>query len=193
MPPKKEDRRVRLTKLAIRESLVELMQQQPIGKISVKMICEAADINRSTFYAHYADQHQLLDSLQREMAAGIREHISATRFTDGDDAVEVVVQVLVYARQNAALFQVLLGEHGNYAFHRELMHLVREKTLEELRGKGVDAAVSRYVELFAVNGILSIIRAWLQAGCPESPAAFAQLILKLMMQGVSSLYPPFGP
>ena len=49
MKAEKEDRRVRLTKQAIRESLIELMQEYPIAKISVKMICDTADINRSTF------------------------------------------------------------------------------------------------------------------------------------------------
>ena len=52
----KEDRRIRITKKAIKESLIELLQEYPIAKISVKMICESADINRSTFYAHYNDQ-----------------------------------------------------------------------------------------------------------------------------------------
>jgi hypothetical protein len=48
----KTDRRVRLTKQIIKESLVELMRDHPIYRVSVKMLCEAADINRSTFYAH---------------------------------------------------------------------------------------------------------------------------------------------
>ncbi|WP_286946022.1 TetR/AcrR family transcriptional regulator [Acetobacterium sp. UBA5834] len=43
---------------------MELMETRPISKISVKMICETADINRSTFYAHYADQYALLTQLE---------------------------------------------------------------------------------------------------------------------------------
>ncbi|MDL2213990.1 TetR/AcrR family transcriptional regulator [Clostridia bacterium OttesenSCG-928-O13] len=190
MKTEREDRRVRITKMAIRESLIELMQQQPIAKISVKMICEAADINRSTFYAHYQDQYDLLDKIQREAAAGIREYISYTQFTDNDEgAVSVVVQVLEYARANAALFKVLLSEHGDSTFQSEIMHLVQQKTMEELYGdKQVLPAVTKYIELFAINGILSIIHYWLENGCVDSPEALAQLILKLLMEGIRSFY-----
>ena len=190
MKHEKEDRRVRITKIAIRDSLIELMQQYPIAKISVKMICESADINRSTFYAHYADQNDLLDKIQQEAAEGIKAHVVATRFTEqGEDSIAVVVQVLEYAQENSALFRVLLSNHGDSTFQRELMYFVQQKTLEELRGhKQVDATVTKYVELFAINGILSIIHAWLEEGCRDSPRMMAELIMKLLMQGIQSLY-----
>lgn len=195
--PKREDRRVRLTKLAIRESLIELMQQYPMAKISVKMICEAADINRSTFYAHYADQYDLLNKIQQEVADGIRDYIAATRFTGAsEEAVPVVVQVLEYARANAALLKVLLSGHGDSVFQTKLMYLAQEKMLEELRGsRQLEPWVARYIELFAINGVLSIIHAWLEGGCADEPQVLAGLVMKLLMQGVSSLYaaPPTAP
>lgn len=47
MKPAADDRRVRKTKIAIKDALVELMQKQHISGISIRAICEAADINRS--------------------------------------------------------------------------------------------------------------------------------------------------
>ena len=49
---KKIDYRVRLTKQIIRQNLVPLMKEYHISRISIKMLCERAEINRSTFYAH---------------------------------------------------------------------------------------------------------------------------------------------
>lgn len=48
-----ESRRTRYTRLAMQDALVELLQDQPLGSITVKALCERADVNRSTFYAHY--------------------------------------------------------------------------------------------------------------------------------------------
>lgn len=79
---RKEDRRVRITKAAIRESLIELMSTYPLSKVSVKMICEKADINRSTFYAHYQDQYDLLHKIQKEVIADIRTYLAGKTFTD---------------------------------------------------------------------------------------------------------------
>ena len=190
MNQKKEDRRVRVTKKVISESFIELMQQYPITKISVKMICESADINRSTFYSHYADQYDLLSKIQHEVAGGIKENISPTRFTENNkDAVSVIIRILEYAKENAPLFRVLLSEHSNSTFQEELKYLVREKTLEEMGGDAqLGASVTKYIELFAINGILSIIARWLEDDCADTPEFLANLIMKLIMQGIRSLY-----
>ena len=45
---KKENRRVRYTRLALRESLLAQMEKQPLNKITVTRVCETADVNRST-------------------------------------------------------------------------------------------------------------------------------------------------
>lgn len=67
MPEKKQDARVRYTKMVIRNSLLELLRIKPIAKITVTEICERADINRATFYAHYSDPSDLLHSLEAEV------------------------------------------------------------------------------------------------------------------------------
>lgn len=36
-------------------AVLELMNQTPFEKITVRLICESAGVNRSTFYAHYTD------------------------------------------------------------------------------------------------------------------------------------------
>ena len=49
MKEKKIDQRVRLTQSLLKNALVKLMQEQHISKISVRALCDAAGINRSTF------------------------------------------------------------------------------------------------------------------------------------------------
>ena len=52
----KESRRVQMTKKLLRESVIELMEQKPLNKISIKDICDNADVNRTTFYKYYGEQ-----------------------------------------------------------------------------------------------------------------------------------------
>ena len=56
----KMDRKTRYTRMVLQDSLIELMKEKPISKITIKELCEKADINRTTFYAHYTDQYDLL-------------------------------------------------------------------------------------------------------------------------------------
>ena len=46
------NRRTAYTKTAIRRTFFELLEEKDFEKISVREICQRADINRSTFYRH---------------------------------------------------------------------------------------------------------------------------------------------
>ena len=63
---KRDDRRAAYSKKMIRESLYELMKTKPLNKITVKEICETADVNRSTFYAYYMDIYDLHQKITKE-------------------------------------------------------------------------------------------------------------------------------
>ena len=49
------DRRVKYTKMIIRETFINLLEKKNINKITVSEICKEADINRATFYRYYLD------------------------------------------------------------------------------------------------------------------------------------------
>lgn len=61
------DRRVKYTLLALRGSLLELMREKDVSRITVKELCERADVNRGTFYAHYASPADLLEQIEQEL------------------------------------------------------------------------------------------------------------------------------
>ena len=183
----KNDLRVRLTKQIIRDSLVPLMKKYPVSRISIKMLCESAGINRSTFYAHYADVYDLLYQIQQEIISELSAHISGNAFAEQNKlTVEALEEILSYAKSNAELFEVLLSEHGDFAFQREIMLLTQQKTVEELQNmKHLDPGVSEYLQLFVVNGALNVIQKWLSNGMRESVSDMAELCSTLLYKGLS--------
>jgi len=189
MEKKKEDRRIRITKQAIRESLIELMQQYPIARISVKMLCESADINRSTFYAHYRDQYDLLKSIQQDVITDIKEQVYLKEFFHGSEtAVFVLAQMLVYGKENAEMLKAVLNENGDPAFQNELMQLVQDKIMLEFHGdKSLDQHTLRYLKRFILAGLLSMTRHWLDENCDDDPDMLANLMVKLIVRGTSGL------
>lgn len=48
----KSDARVRYTRMVIKNAFITLLKRKPLNKISVKQVCELAEINRATFYKH---------------------------------------------------------------------------------------------------------------------------------------------
>ena len=69
------DRRVRKTRAQLRAGLARLMQQKNIKEITVKELVDEIDINRSTFYLHYTDIYQMLQSIEGELMEDILEAI----------------------------------------------------------------------------------------------------------------------
>lgn len=75
MSPEKKNRRVQESKKKIHSSLIKLADQYGIDAVTIKDICEDADINRSTFYMHYEDLQALINEIENEFANHIIEGI----------------------------------------------------------------------------------------------------------------------
>lgn len=60
-----------LTKKAIAESFIKLVNEMPFDKITVKDIVEDCGVNRNTFYYHYSDIYALLEEIFENEAARV--------------------------------------------------------------------------------------------------------------------------
>ena len=80
---KKEDRRVRKTKRLLRGALTDLLKEKPIQEIKVREIADMVDINRGTFYQHYRDVYDMLNSIEDEIFIDFR-----TFFSNNSDSLE---------------------------------------------------------------------------------------------------------
>ncbi len=69
------DRRQKKTRQAIFSAFTELLKKEPYDRITVQRIIDAADVGRTTFYAHF----EAKDDLLRALCSEIFEHV----FSDG--------------------------------------------------------------------------------------------------------------
>lgn len=183
------DRRVKYTTLLLKGSLIKLMKNYSISKISVKMLCEDADINRSTFYAHYNDQFDLLRQLEQEVITEFENYIDMHTMTDPVDTVAILKQLLEYAAKNVDLFRVLLSENGDSEFQRDILSLAQRQIISNLKSdQSLDPRTSEYLQRFIIAGALEILQKWIQDGTVESTQQMAELLSKLLFQGVSSFF-----
>jgi AcrR family transcriptional regulator len=63
---KKVDPRVKRTRHLLQQAFWELMHEKGFSAISIQDIAERATLNRATFYIHFDDKYQLLDSIVQE-------------------------------------------------------------------------------------------------------------------------------
>lgn len=67
-----EDKRILKTKRNLKNTLIELLNEKTFEQITVKEICERSQTSRITFYTHFADKYELLDSIFQEYLAFAR-------------------------------------------------------------------------------------------------------------------------
>lgn len=63
---KNVDPRVKRTRKLLQQAFLELFQEKSFTSISIQDITERATVNRATFYAHFTDKYDLMDSIIRE-------------------------------------------------------------------------------------------------------------------------------
>ncbi len=196
----KTDRRVAYTKHALRGALIKLMQNQHISGITVKSICELANVNRSTFYLHYKDQYDLLHQIEQEMLESLRERLVEDAVHNGNGSPGVsnedgkanrgpltlaaMTKILEYARENADLARVLLSENCDFAFQQDIMELTQ--LVAFLPEEDLDERMKDYIVTFSINGCIALAEKWLQDGMLEKPADFAKLMLQVLYFGTAS-------
>ena len=79
---KKEDLRIVKTKMSLYLGLLSLMKNNKIETIKVSDICKASSINRSTFYDHFRDKYEVIDSLINDLKDALIENLKIKKHTD---------------------------------------------------------------------------------------------------------------
>ncbi len=180
---RKNDRRVRYTKMALKQSLLELMHDQPIEKITVKNICEKADINRGTFYAHYSDPYDLLTQIEDEL---FNEILKSVETSLQAEAISVLLSdIFESIMKNRELCSVLFSEYGDKAFIKRIMFIARDRSIEEWK-KLLPSAKAEQLEMlymFYASGCVAVIENWMKTGMKESPQELTEFIEKISTNG----------
>lgn len=64
---------VKRTKKAFETSLVQLSEELPLNKITVKQLCERAQLSRNAFYFHYKDINDLIADIENGVISEVEQ------------------------------------------------------------------------------------------------------------------------
>ena len=185
------DHRTRVTRMLIRRAFMSLLAQKPIQSISVKELCERAGINRSTFYAHYTDLHDLLQQIEDEMFAEFEKALDTLYHLDttAPEPVAVTTEVFQCLKANSDLCTVTLSDYGDKAFALKLLQRGRECCMENYLQyfKGASPRQVEYYYAFVSAGCIGLLRRWLDDGMLLPAGELAQLAENIMMRGLAFL------
>jgi len=172
-----ENRRVKITKRIIKESLIELLDEIDFNKLSVSRLCETAEINRSTFYAHYNDLFAVMEELERDFIT----HVSYFRIGESSQKHEKkAYDYLRYIDAHHKEFQILYknGYLVNPIISESMNLFVSEN---KNRNEKISTEIHEIFVQYATSGTFKMISYWLENKHLYSFEQVAQWILDLSL------------
>lgn len=185
---KKVDRRVKYTLMVIKNSFIKLLKEKSISKITIKEICEEADINRATFYAHFRDQQDLLHQIESDVMKDIKQFLKSYDFDKNIlYPIDATEKILEYIGENAELFSLLLNSNGDIKFHQEVIDIIgKQHFIPIMDSDTLKDDDKEYIFHFLACGAVGSIQMWLNDGMKKPAREMAELILKTAVNGRSS-------
>lgn len=177
------------TALCMDEALIALLEVKDLEYITVKEICEKAGVNRSTFYLHY----ETIDDLVNEAMESVNKRFLSYFMQDAGGVVDTIntknrkelvfitkdylLPYLQFINENKPVYRAAFrnpkGMQVNVRY-RDLKRYILEPILKKFE---VPDTFRPYYIAYYIEGIMAIIKEWLNNDCRE-PAETIVTIIK---------------
>ncbi len=186
MKEQPEHRKVKYTKMVIRESLFELLEAKPLKQITVKSLCELADINRGTFYSHYTDIYDLVEQLEGELIENMTRVINFESIGE-QDQLQMFTDVFTHLQTNIDDYKIVLLNPSSSRCLDVILAEVYRHHVSAFMSKDPTIPQTRIDYTFALlsSGSTQVIMKWIDNNFEESPEEMAALINTFVNCGIS--------
>ena len=163
----KNNRRRRESVERIEKAFMELLQTRELSEVTVADICKLSGLNRSTFYANFADLYDLADR--------VREHLEdeVNRLYEADKARQInsndYLRLFRHIRANQLFYRTYfkLGYDNQFKLKYYDVHQAQRHF--------DNRHIEYHVEFFR-SGFNAIVKLWLVGGCRETPEEMEEII-----------------
>lgn len=183
----KNNQRAQLTRNKIKEVFIEMLSSKAIHQITVQDICRKADVNRTTFYAHYDDIYDLMQKIETELWQGIMSVVEEPKSAQSESkegrshealSEDRIEKLLDFILENASFYKIYLNDFSFIQNIDDRISSMWSVDVESLVGKYSNKSKGelQYQFEYFKSGMMGVIRTWLNAGCKESTKKMATII-----------------
>lgn len=150
------DARIRYTQGVLKQALLSFLQEKPINKITVKEVCELAELNRATFYAHYSDCFALLEQIENELLEAFQDSL---KLLDSFDVTALIEAIYAMVEKNEDACRVLIFQNVSPSVIQRMIDLARNESIAYWRQKLRHASTEELEMLYThlSNGLMHVV------------------------------------
>ena len=186
MKQKKTDRRSQRTYSLVNSAFAELLVERPYEEILVQDILNRSGIGRTTFYAHYFDKQDVLDSITEQQLSMFTDQITHSMAGQGIvPSLELFEHIYHSPHQHLrALMRGRAGEPLWEALQTALCRAIEPALATlcaESRSQSIPLPV---VAQYLAGALLTLLKWWVAADMPYPPQQMESIFQQLALPGV---------
>lgn len=152
------DRRIKKTHNAIIGATVSLLSEKQLKDISIKEICNKADVSRSTFYLHYRDAADVLEQLYNNISISVTRILDNVNFNEFIDSPYLFLDAVIeFLNEDLPLYQLLMKNQYHTNFRRRLKNLLVNRVIENHKYRVKNLLEFEYSINFLMTGMIETI------------------------------------
>ena len=175
------------------EAFLALLEKKDFAYITVKEICVAAGVNRSTFYLHYETVSDLLSEsvehmnrqFQDYMAQDTEAFVGKLRTCPIEELYLVTPEYLTpylnYIKEHQRLFRTAMENARVLGLSDAYDRMCRYVLTPVLERCGVPEEERIYRMAFYIQGLMAIITEWLRQDCVDSIEHITSIMQKCVL------------
>ncbi|MBQ6661923.1 MAG: TetR/AcrR family transcriptional regulator [Firmicutes bacterium] len=184
-----EDRRVQKTRQAIQNAFVELITEKNYPEITVKEIADRANVNRKTFYNHYADINALVAELETAIVRAFDEAMEGIdvqrALRDPEELCSRFLAIGYSCRELLShLMNIRYDDRTVARIAQALKDSIRKSSGGEIR---MDDQTFDILMEFAVAGMLQTYQTWFMGDRRQPVEEVTLLVSNLIVSGISGM------
>ena len=188
------DRRIPRTRAMLQHALTSLILKKDYEAITIKDICDAANVGRSTFYAHYTSKDDLkrrgFEKLRKELVDRQRDAL-ATPGDIRDRSLGFSLTMFEHARDHVDHYRALVGGRGGTVslgqIRQILSGLVRNQFGASVGKNSTDIVPRELVVQYVVGAYMAVLIWWLDGGAKLPPSRVDAMFRRLATEGITPL------
>jgi AcrR family transcriptional regulator len=186
------DRRVARTRALLHRAHIALILEKGYEAVTVEDICAAADVGRSTFYAHYPNK----EALHRGGLERLRQELMGHRAEPGEaegGPLAFSLPMFEHAREHLDIYRAIAGGRAGTMAMEEIRQILSDVVRAELSGSARAAtkpAEREFAVRYLVGAYLAVLTWWLDGGAKLPSLEMDAMFQRLAEDGLQSIKKP---
>ena len=181
-----EDRRITRSKRALRDALVELIEERGLTNFSASDLCA-----RGTLYNNFGDMEGLLAALEDDIMDDLENLQSCMQRLSLKDVLcyrvnkkpmPFLVNLFDYLREQGDFLHAIMGPKGDPSFGPRVRDAVCTEIIQTIlheRYRNDPSPFVQYYVAFYASAYLGVITHWIETGMKESSQEMALVAMRL--------------